>query len=95
MARGAHGNDYNATDRAEREKIHRLVGDLRGLGVAVAGIGLQGAWMGPRPRMSAPLHAALAVRLQVTEPHIPQHNPGAGATGTEPDPARLERQGAR
>jgi len=94
-------NDYNETTPAKRDRIHRLVKDLRGQGVPVHGIGLQGHWRLNTPsaadiRATLELYASLGVRLQVTELDISLHDwNDRSAGGPEPDPDRLERQGQR
>lgn len=92
-------NDYNETDPGKRGRIHRLVADLKSVGVPVHGIGLQGHWRLETPtaddiRATFELYGALGLRLQVTELDISLHAPGAPA-GDQPDPERLDRQGAR
>lgn len=56
-------NDYNATNRAKRGKLHRPVKDLRGQGVAVAGLGPQGHW-----RLDSPPAEDIRARCASTPP---------------------------
>jgi GH35 family endo-1,4-beta-xylanase len=37
-------NDYNEIDPVKREKIIRLIKDLKAKGVPISGVGLQGHW---------------------------------------------------
>ncbi|NGZ74773.1 endo-1,4-beta-xylanase [Saccharibacillus alkalitolerans] len=65
-------NDYNETDPAKRDKIHRLVRSLLDAGTPVHGIGMQGHWnlYGPpieEIREAIELYASLGVRLHITE----------------------------
>ncbi len=65
-------NDYNETDPVKREKILRLISSLKGKGVPVHGIGLQGHWAMDEPRkgqLDSTLRdfAATGLRLQITE----------------------------
>ncbi len=65
-------NDYNETHPAKRDKIYRLVKQLRSEGVPVHGIGMQGHWGLGGPSVSeireaVELYSSLGVELQVTE----------------------------
>lgn len=94
-------NDYNETNPAKRDKIYRLVKDLRRQRVPVHGIGLQGHWRLNAPsaddiRASLDLYASLGVRLQVTELDVSLYDwDDRSADKVEPDPDRIERQGDR
>jgi len=65
-------NDYNEIDPVKREKIYRLVKDLKAAGVPVHGLGLQGHWAIDEPseaQLDSTLQrfSQLGVQLQITE----------------------------
>jgi sialate O-acetylesterase len=65
-------NDYNEIDATKREKIYRLVKQLKDAGVPIHGLGLQGHWAINEPskgQLDSTLSrfAQLGVTLQITE----------------------------
>lgn len=65
-------NDYNEIDPVKREKIYRLVKNLKDAGVPIHGIGLQGHWAVNEPNRSQldstmQRFAELGLKIQVTE----------------------------
>jgi endo-1,4-beta-xylanase len=65
-------NDYNEINPVKREKIFRLVRDLKASGVQIHGLGLQGHWAINEPSMdqldsTLSRFAELGVTLHVTE----------------------------
>ena len=65
-------NDYNEISPVKREKIYRLVKSLKGAGVPIHGVGLQGHWAINEPgvgQLDSTLKrfADLGVKIQITE----------------------------
>jgi len=65
-------NDYNEIDAGKREKIYKLVKQLKDAGVPIHGLGLQGHWainepLEPQLDSTLARFAQLDLKLQVTE----------------------------
>jgi endo-1,4-beta-xylanase len=68
-------NDYNEINAVKREKIYKLVKDLKDAGVPIQGVGLQGHWAINEPsagQLDSTLSrfATLGVKVQITEMDI-------------------------
>jgi endo-1,4-beta-xylanase len=77
-------NDYNEINAVKREKIIKLVKDLKNAGIPIHGVGLQGHWANSEPseaQLDSTLSrfASLGLPLQITELDISvypkEHNP--------------------
>ncbi|GGI98447.1 beta-xylanase [Alicyclobacillus cellulosilyticus] len=94
-------NDYNECEEEKREKIYRLVRDLRAQDVPVHGIGMQGHWGLVRPaaddiRRTIERFASLGVQIQITELDITLYDWQDRRTDLRtPPPEWLERQAER
>lgn len=65
-------NDYNETDAVKREKIYKLVKELKEAGVPIHGVGLQGHWAINEPSQgqldsTIQRFAGLGLAVQITE----------------------------
>lgn len=78
-------NDYNETDPVKREKIYRLISELKLQGVPVKGLGLQAHWSIYHPSIAQldsalQLYSKLDVNLQITELDLSVYPPGPDPT---------------
>ncbi|WP_336516668.1 endo-1,4-beta-xylanase [Pollutibacter soli] len=78
-------NDYNETDPVKREKIYRLISELKSQGVPVSGLGLQAHWNIYHPSAAQidsalQLYSKLNVNLQVTELDLSVYPSGPDST---------------
>lgn len=78
-------NDYNETDPVKREKIYRLISELKSEGVPVNGLGLQAHWSIYHPSTAQldsalQLYSKLDVNLQITELDLSVYPPGPDST---------------
>lgn len=65
-------NDYNEIDPVKREKIYKLVTDLKAAGIPIHGVGLQGHWALNEPTYdqldkTLSRFASTGLKLQITE----------------------------
>jgi endo-1,4-beta-xylanase len=72
-------NDYNEINPVKREKIYKLVKDLKDAGVPIHGVGLQGHWAINEPSeqeldKTLGRFAELGLKIQVTELDISVYN---------------------
>ncbi|RYY30677.1 MAG: endo-1,4-beta-xylanase [Chitinophagaceae bacterium] len=86
-------NDYNEINPVKREKIYRLVKNLRDKGVPVHGLGLQGHWAINEPTFAQldttlSRFSTLGIKLQITELDIsiyPKEHSARGKTALDTD----------
>lgn len=94
-------NDYNETKPEKRDKIYRLVKELKENGVKVDGIGMQAHWSLDKPSLAEvkealDLYASLDVKLHITEMDIRLCNEGEmPVPASEPSQELLELQASR
>lgn len=91
-------NDYNTEYPEKRQRIYKLLKNLRDAGVPVHAVGLQGHWSVKDPseqilKQAIDQYASLGIKVQVTEldvsiytdGNIPEQAGVAGATGFSPE----------
>lgn len=83
-------NDYNTEETVKREKIIKLITDLKAKGVPIHGIGLQGHWSiyGPDEeavRTSLQRYATLGLDIHVTELDVSVYVPESNRRQLRPD----------
>ena len=71
-------NDYNTESKSKRDKIYKLVKDLKDKGVPIHGVGLQGHWSIYEPTASEleesiSKFASLGLEVQITELDVSVH----------------------
>lgn len=94
-------NDYNATKPEKRDKIYKLVKELKDNGVKIDGIGLQAHWSLDKPlieeiKMAIEMYASLGVKLHITEMDVRLCNEGeAPVSAVRPDEELLTKQAVR
>jgi endo-1,4-beta-xylanase len=99
-------NDYNEIGAVKREKIYRLVKNLKNAGVPIHGVGLQGHWAVNEPSKqqldsTLKMFANLGLKLQITELDISVYPKEHDARERRPEdantaftPEREEKQSA-
>ncbi|EHQ25320.1 endo-1,4-beta-xylanase [Mucilaginibacter paludis] len=84
-------NDYNSEDPSKREKIYRLLKNLKDAKVPIDGVGLQGHWKlnDPSPdliRTALDRYSSLGLKIQITELDVTIREPRP-RTNRPPDTA--------
>jgi endo-1,4-beta-xylanase len=85
-------NDYNEISASKREKIYRLVKNLKDAGVPISGLGLQGHWAVNEPSReqldsTIKKFSDLGVKLQITEMDISVYPKEHNARERKPEDA--------
>jgi endo-1,4-beta-xylanase len=85
-------NDYNEINAVKREKIYRLVKNLKDAGVPIGGVGLQGHWAINEPsreqlETTLKKFADLGIKVQITELDISVYPKEHNARERKPEDA--------
>lgn len=94
-------NDYNETKPEKRDKIYKLVKNLKDNGVKIDGIGMQAHWSMDKPSIdeikeALDMYASLDVKIHITEMDVRLCNEGEKPKfATEPEPEMLKKQALR